>query len=49
MLGPEVPAGTPLMEAVRQYPLEDLTQGPGLVEYLVGADPAPGVFCPGNA
>jgi len=44
MLGPEVPAGTPLMEAVRQYPLEDLTQGPGLVEYLVGADPAPGVF-----
>jgi predicted homoserine dehydrogenase-like protein len=44
MLGPATPPGTPLVEAIRQYPLETLVHGPGIVDYLVGADPAPGVF-----
>jgi predicted homoserine dehydrogenase-like protein len=44
MLGPTVPAGTKVNEAVTRYPLEVLTEGPGIVDYLVGADPAPGVF-----
>jgi predicted homoserine dehydrogenase-like protein len=44
MLGPTVPAGTPLREAVERYPLEILRESPGIVDYLVGAEPAPGVF-----
>jgi predicted homoserine dehydrogenase-like protein len=48
MLGPESPPGTPLVEAVKQYPQEMLHGEPGLVDYLVGADPAPGVFVLGT-
>jgi predicted homoserine dehydrogenase-like protein len=44
MLGPQVPPGTPIQEAISRYPLEILKEGPGIVDYLVGADPAPGVF-----
>ncbi|MDX5481502.1 MAG: NAD(P)-dependent oxidoreductase, partial [Hymenobacteraceae bacterium] len=30
------------------YPLEDLTEGPGIVDYVVGAEPGPGVFVLGT-
>jgi predicted homoserine dehydrogenase-like protein len=48
MLGPTLPPGTPLVEAIKQYPLETLAGGSGIVDYLVGADPAPGVFVLGT-
>ncbi|MFW5734135.1 MAG: NAD(P)H-dependent oxidoreductase [Oceanidesulfovibrio sp.] len=44
MLGPTVPAGTPVEEAAQWYPHEELLEGPGIVDYVVGASPAPGVF-----
>jgi predicted homoserine dehydrogenase-like protein len=44
MLGPTVPPETPIQEAVHWYPLEELTKGPGIVDYVVGASPGPGVF-----
>jgi predicted homoserine dehydrogenase-like protein len=48
MFGPVVPPGTPLPEAVKAYSTEALCAGPGLVDYLVGAEPAPGVFVLGT-
>jgi predicted homoserine dehydrogenase-like protein len=48
MLGPEVEAGTPIEEAARLFPLEELTEGPGIVDYIVGAAPNPGVFVLGT-
>lgn len=44
MFGFTVPAGTPIQEAAKQFPLDVLMDGPGIVDYLVGAEPAPGVF-----
>jgi predicted homoserine dehydrogenase-like protein len=44
MYGPVVPAGTPLREAIKAYPEAELLKAPGIVDYLVGAEPAPGVF-----
>ena len=44
MYGPTVESGTPVQESVNWYPLEDLVEGPGLVDYVVGAHPNPGVF-----
>lgn len=44
MLGPTVEAGTPVQEAVNWYPRELLLEGPGIVDYVVGAAPGPGVF-----
>jgi predicted homoserine dehydrogenase-like protein len=44
MFGPTVPAGTPVTEAVHWYPPEALLDGPGIVDYVVGASPSPGVF-----
>lgn len=44
MHGPSVPAGTPITEAAQWYPREDLLEGPGIVDYVVGPTPAPGVF-----
>jgi predicted homoserine dehydrogenase-like protein len=44
MYGFTVPEGTPFQEAARLFPLEDLLEGPGIVDYLVGVYPAPGVF-----
>jgi predicted homoserine dehydrogenase-like protein len=44
MFGPTVPTGTSIKQAVDLYPLEALTEGPGIVDYIVGAEPAPGVF-----
>ncbi len=48
MLGPTVPFGTPIQEAVDWYPLEVLTEGNGIVDYVVGAMPNPGVFVLGT-
>jgi predicted homoserine dehydrogenase-like protein len=44
MIGPVVPSGTPVQEAVNWYPLEELMEGAGIVDYVVGATPSPGVF-----
>jgi predicted homoserine dehydrogenase-like protein len=48
MFGPTVPGGTPLKEVVNKYPLDVLTSGPGIVDYVVGAEPGPGVFVLGT-
>jgi predicted homoserine dehydrogenase-like protein len=48
MFGPTVPPGTPIREAVNWYPLDALTEGEGVVDYVVGAEPGPGVFVLGT-
>ncbi len=48
MFGPEVERGTPIEQAVDWYPLEALLEGPGIVDYVVGAAPGPGVFVLGT-
>jgi predicted homoserine dehydrogenase-like protein len=48
MYGPTVPPGTSIQEAVHWYPLEALLAGPGIVDYVVGAAPSPGVFVLGT-
>jgi predicted homoserine dehydrogenase-like protein len=44
MLGPTVDPGTPVRDAADLFPVEELLEGPGVVDYVVGAEPAPGVF-----
>jgi predicted homoserine dehydrogenase-like protein len=45
MLGPYAPQGANIRESVNLFPLEELTEGPGIVDYVVGiAEPAGGVF-----
>ena len=44
MIGLEVPTGTPVAEAVKGFDVENLLSGPGIVDYVIGAAPAPGVF-----
>ena len=48
MFGPVVPAGTPLAETMNLYPLDTLTDGPGIVDYVVGPAPPAGVFVLGT-
>ncbi|MEK7166435.1 MAG: NAD(P)-dependent oxidoreductase [Patescibacteria group bacterium] len=48
MWGTTVPNGTPLAEAVKFYPAETILKSGGLVDYLVGAEPNPGVFVLGT-
>ncbi|TGE29302.1 NAD(P)H-dependent oxidoreductase [Hymenobacter metallicola] len=49
MLGPTVAPGTPISKAAEWYPQELLLDGgPGLVDYVVGAEPGPGVFVLGT-
>lgn len=49
MYGPTVPGGTHLKEIVQDlYPLEALLNGSGIVDYVVGAEPGPGVFVLGT-
>jgi len=48
MHGPTVESGTPLKEVVDLYPQEDLLSGNGIVDYVVGAEPGPGVFVLGT-
>jgi predicted homoserine dehydrogenase-like protein len=44
MLGPTFEAGTPIEEAAKVFPVDELLEGRGIVDYVVGAAPAPGVF-----
>lgn len=48
MHGPTVATGTPIDEAPKWYPSADLLEGPGIVDYVVGAVPSPGVFVLGT-
>jgi predicted homoserine dehydrogenase-like protein len=48
MHGPVVEAGTPIQQAVDWYPLDELLEGPGIVDYCVGAMPNPGIFVLGT-
>jgi predicted homoserine dehydrogenase-like protein len=48
MFGPEVATGTSISEAAQWYPHDSLVSGPGIVDYVVGADPSPGVFVLGT-
>jgi predicted homoserine dehydrogenase-like protein len=48
MFGPVVPAGTSIQEAATWYPSDALLNGPGIVDYVVGAAPGPGVFVLGT-
>lgn len=49
MYGPTVEAGTPLADVVNDlYPYDKLISGNGIVDYVVGAYPAPGVFILGT-
>jgi predicted homoserine dehydrogenase-like protein len=45
MFGPTVKSGTPLNDVIQHlFPLESLESGNGIVDYVVGASPDPGVF-----
>jgi predicted homoserine dehydrogenase-like protein len=48
MLGPTVDTGTPIDKAAHEFPTELLLNGPGIVDYVVGAIPSPGVFVLGT-
>lgn len=48
MFGPTVAPGTPIKEVAALYPLEAVLDGPGIVDYVVGAEPGPGVFVLGT-
>lgn len=48
MHGPVVVPGTPIQEAVGWYRLDELLNGPGIVDYCVGAMPNPGIFVLGT-
>lgn len=43
MLGPDAP-GMQLKDAISLFPPEELLASPGIVDYIVGAEPGPGVF-----
>ena len=44
MLGPTVPTGTRIEDAASAFPVETLLERGCVVDYVIGADPAPGVF-----
>jgi predicted homoserine dehydrogenase-like protein len=48
MFGFEMAPGTPVQETVNVFPVEELLEGPGIVDYVVGAMPNPGVFVLGT-
>jgi predicted homoserine dehydrogenase-like protein len=48
MHGPTVETGTHIDESRELFPLDELTEGPGIVDYVVGAVPSPGVFVLGT-
>ncbi|MGE5365417.1 MAG: NAD(P)H-dependent oxidoreductase [Bacteroidota bacterium] len=48
MFGPTVPTGTHVRDASELFPLDVMTDGPGIVDYIVGAEPSPGVFVYGT-
>ncbi len=49
MFGPTVPSGSQLNDVFQSlFPLDKLLEGPGIVDYVVGALPSPGVFVLGT-
>jgi len=48
MLGPTMESGTIIDKALELYPQEELIKGNGVVDYVVGAVPGPGVFIIGT-
>lgn len=48
MYGPTVPTGTPIQDVCDKFPSDELLNGPGIVDYVVGASPGPGVFVLGT-
>ncbi len=44
MIGPTVPAGTHIKDAIGIFPEKELLQGAGIVDYVVQAEPNGGVF-----
>ena len=48
MFGANVKTGTPISDAVYWYPQSHLLSGNGIVDYVVGAAPSPGVFVIGH-
>jgi predicted homoserine dehydrogenase-like protein len=48
MFGPTVPSGTHISKIMELFPAEALMEGPGIVDYVVGAEPSPGVFVYGT-
>ena len=48
MTGASFEPGTPLETAIAALPVEQAAEGPGFVDYVVGASPAPGVFVVGT-
>lgn len=48
MFGPTVSPGTFIREVAGLYPLEAMLEGPGIVDYVVGAEPSPGIFVLGT-
>lgn len=49
MYGPSVAPGTPVQEAIHVFPLDEILESRhGVVDYVVGAAPAPGVFVLGT-
>ena len=44
MHGPTVETGTHVDVAKELFPIDELAEGPGIVDYVVGAAPGPGVF-----
>jgi len=47
MYGP-TKIGEHVDEAAKWYPMDEISEGPGIVDYVVGAVPAPGVFILGR-
>lgn len=48
MFGPSVTPGMHLKDCIENYPIDVLLNGPGIVDYVVGAEPGPGVFVLGT-
>jgi predicted homoserine dehydrogenase-like protein len=48
MYGPTVETGTHIDQSRELFPHEELVGGPGIVDYVVGAVPSPGVFVLGS-
>ena len=49
MLGFTVESGTPVEQAAQLFDAEALIEGPGIVDYVTGAAPGPGVFVLGHS
>jgi predicted homoserine dehydrogenase-like protein len=48
MYGPTVESGSHIDQSRELFPLQELVEGPGIVDYVVGAVPSPGVFVLGT-